>query len=568
MSASAEVRIGGGTHVVGIIGWPVSHSSVPGDPQRRLRRGGPRLGLHPIARPTGVAAARTHRPRPAGVRRRQRDDAAQDRGGRADPASFRGRHAPPGGEHDRRSRRRARGTQHRRRGLRPVPSAGRGVRPAGRSALVYGAGGAARACALALARAGLAGLTVAARDEARAAPLVKMVEALEVPVTLIRPGDTGELTRRPGGERHPRRWSRRGAGPPEPSAPRLGRPGDRSPLRPAFDRPSAASAGGRGHRVRGARPPARAGGPVLRAVDGPAGASRGDVGRRARRPWRSDKPRSIQARPRPVDALPEGMNDYSALAQRVSTSITGVRGCLMLSRDGMVLGAHPEGEAETHIRSSWMRFATVGDPERSYVEFPDQVWAFVRRGGYSAFAVADAGVRPGVLVDLLEQALMVGEQDRARDRDTMRLARGPRRALREASDQHAQAGTSRNGRTLAASAPSEVDLAGPADATARTDRHRRRPRTRGPNRLRLPPNRHGSRRTLGSGRARQARSGGRRRALRPGEPSPRIGRRGRRRSRRSTASCSRKSSQASFRSPRRMTKQAGSSLLRTCARQT
>jgi shikimate dehydrogenase len=69
-----------------------------------------------------------------------------------------------------------------------------GFDPAGRSALVYGAGGAARACALALARAGLAGLTVAARDEARAAPLVKIVEALEVPVTVIRPGDTGELT--------------------------------------------------------------------------------------------------------------------------------------------------------------------------------------------------------------------------------------------------------------------------------------------------------------------------------------------------------------------------------------
>jgi hypothetical protein len=119
------------------------------------------------------------------------------------------------------------------------------------------------------------------------------------------------------------------------------------------------------------------------------------------------------------------MNDYSALALRVSMSITGVRGCLMLSRDGMVLGAHPEGEAETHLRSSWMRFAAVGDPERSYVEYPDQVWAFVRRGGYSAFAVADAGVRPGVLVDLLDQALMVGEPDGARDRETMRLPEAP-----------------------------------------------------------------------------------------------------------------------------------------------
>lgn len=98
---------------------------------------------------------------------------------------------------------------------------------------------------------------------------------------------------------------------------------------------------------------------------------------------------------------------------------------MMLSRDGMVLGAHPEGDAESHLRASWMRFAAVGDPERSYVEFPDQIWAFVRRGGYSAFAVADAGVRPGVLVDLLEQALMIGEQDRAHDRETMRLPELP-----------------------------------------------------------------------------------------------------------------------------------------------
>jgi hypothetical protein len=119
------------------------------------------------------------------------------------------------------------------------------------------------------------------------------------------------------------------------------------------------------------------------------------------------------------------MNDYSVLAQRVSMSIDGIRGCLLLSRDGMVLGAHPEGDVESHVRSSWVRFAAVGDPERSYVEFPDQIWAFVRRGGYAAFAVADSGVRPGVLVDLLEQALVMGEQSRAADRETMRLPEVP-----------------------------------------------------------------------------------------------------------------------------------------------
>lgn len=122
---------------------------------------------------------------------------------------------------------------------------------------------------------------------------------------------------------------------------------------------------------------------------------------------------------------PGGMSDFSALAQRVSFGITGVRGCLMLSRDGMVLGAHPEGDVETSTRSAWVRFAGVGEPDRSYVEFPDQIWAFVRRGGYAAFAVADVGVRPGVLVDLLEQALMAGEQDRAHERETMRLPEVP-----------------------------------------------------------------------------------------------------------------------------------------------
>jgi hypothetical protein len=119
------------------------------------------------------------------------------------------------------------------------------------------------------------------------------------------------------------------------------------------------------------------------------------------------------------------MSDYSALAQRVSLSIAGIRGCLMLSRDGLILGAHPEGEPEADLRAAWVRFAGVGDPERSYVEFPDQIWAFVRRGSYAAFAVAEVDVRPGVLVDTLEQALLSAEQERVVDREAMRLPEAP-----------------------------------------------------------------------------------------------------------------------------------------------
>ena len=50
--------------------------------------------------------------------------------------------------------------------------------PSGRSALLYGAGGAARACVLALARAGLASLVVAVRETGRAERLLRLAASL------------------------------------------------------------------------------------------------------------------------------------------------------------------------------------------------------------------------------------------------------------------------------------------------------------------------------------------------------------------------------------------------------
>jgi len=193
MSASAEVRVGGGTHVVGIIGWPVSHSLSPAIHNAAfaaasldwtyiplpVRPEGLRSALIGLV-PLGFAGANVtmpHKTEAAELIQRLSEDASLLRavntiavrggeleGHNTDVAGF-----------DRFLRRDA------------------GFDPAGRAALLYGAGGAARACALALARAGLARLTVAARDEARAAPLVKMVEALGVPVALVRPGETSDL---------------------------------------------------------------------------------------------------------------------------------------------------------------------------------------------------------------------------------------------------------------------------------------------------------------------------------------------------------------------------------------
>jgi hypothetical protein len=88
------------------------------------------------------------------------------------------------------------------------------------------------------------------------------------------------------------------------------------------------------------------------------------------------------------------MDDYSALAYRIAGGVADERGRLILSRDGLILGSYPDDE--TAVKPAWMRFASLGDPERIFVEFGDQVWVYVRRPAYGAFAVADAGVRrPG-----------------------------------------------------------------------------------------------------------------------------------------------------------------------------
>jgi hypothetical protein len=112
------------------------------------------------------------------------------------------------------------------------------------------------------------------------------------------------------------------------------------------------------------------------------------------------------------------MDDYSALAYRIAGGVNDVRGCLILSRDGLILGSYPDDE--TVVKPAWMKFASLGDPERSFVEFGDQVWVYVRRPAYSAFAVADAGVRPGLVIDQLEQILYAAEEARNR-RDTLRM---------------------------------------------------------------------------------------------------------------------------------------------------
>ncbi len=117
------------------------------------------------------------------------------------------------------------------------------------------------------------------------------------------------------------------------------------------------------------------------------------------------------------------MEDFSVLASRIAVSVGEVRGCVLLSRDGLVLGSYPVQE-ESLVKPAWLRFAALGDPEKGFVEFGDELWVYVRRGPYAAFAVSAATVRPGLLMDQLEQALLAAEEARSR-REALKVPEVP-----------------------------------------------------------------------------------------------------------------------------------------------
>jgi hypothetical protein len=116
------------------------------------------------------------------------------------------------------------------------------------------------------------------------------------------------------------------------------------------------------------------------------------------------------------------MDDFSDLAARIGTSVGELRGVLILSRDGLVLGSFPDDDDS--MKPAWVKFASMGDPDKAFVEFGSELWAYVRRGPYAAFAVAGVGVRPGLLLEQLEQAILVAEESRSK-REGLRVPEAP-----------------------------------------------------------------------------------------------------------------------------------------------
>ena len=158
------------------------------------------------------------------------------------------------------------------------------------------------------------------------------------------------------------------------------------------------------------------------------------------------------------------MEDFNALASSLAQGVGDVRGCLILSRDGLVLGSHP-AEAEGVTTPAWVRFAAIGDPERGFAQFGTETWCYVRRGPYAGFAAGGAGgaARSG---------------DRPHGPGAARRRGGSLAARGAAGDRGVARGDGAPVQATVAPAPRSPDLRTPGDrgpgAARRPDRERRR----------------------------------------------------------------------------------------------
>ena len=105
--------------------------------------------------------------------------------------------------------------------------------------------------------------------------------------------------------------------------------------------------------------------------------------------------------------------DFASLAARIATDVQDLRGVVIVSRDGLVLGAHPV-DAERVLKPAWLRFAALGDVEKGFIQFPGEMWVFIRSGPYASFAVSNSLARPGLVLDGMEQVLLETEEVRTR----------------------------------------------------------------------------------------------------------------------------------------------------------
>jgi hypothetical protein len=108
--------------------------------------------------------------------------------------------------------------------------------------------------------------------------------------------------------------------------------------------------------------------------------------------------------------------DFSDLAARMAASVAGVRACLILSRDGLSLGAHP-ADGEARAREAWDVLQRMGDPQRGFMDMGTEIWVVATGAAYAAVMVATPEVKPGLLLDRMEAQLLAAEESRSLNND-------------------------------------------------------------------------------------------------------------------------------------------------------
>ena len=185
MDEPAPPRIGGRTRLAGVVGWPVTESLSPVVHNAAFEALGLDWAYLPLAVPPGRVAEAVEGLAALGfaganVTMPHKTDAAHHVDRLSDDARLLDAVntitcGPDGTD----------GANTDAPGFERFLRVDAGFDPTGRRALVFGAGGAARACALALARAGLAGLIVAIREPERAGPLRRVLEGLSLELDIV-----------------------------------------------------------------------------------------------------------------------------------------------------------------------------------------------------------------------------------------------------------------------------------------------------------------------------------------------------------------------------------------------
>lgn len=156
--------------------------------------------------------------------------------------------------------------------------------------------------------------------------------------------------------------------------------------------------------------------------------------------------------------------DFSDLAARMAASVAGVRACLILSRDGLSLGAHP-ADGEARAREAWDVLQRIGDPQRGFMDMGTEIWVVACGAAYAAVMVATPEVKPGLLLDRMEAQLLAAEESRSLNAAVSKPVT-PKVVDLSSTDVHEHAGVPRR-----AAAPPPPEAA----AEAETARHPSKP---------------------------------------------------------------------------------------------